>query len=79
MMNGHNHRFVSQADAYNKQQSNAKQTLTISMWKDGSGEAEVDGKQLSDFVKFVDNTPHGRLRVVRMLKQAAELIEQGII
>lgn len=79
MMNGVNHRFVPQADAYNSKQSKAKQTLTISMWRDGSGEAEVDGKQLNDFVKFIDNTPHGRLRVIRMLRQAAELIEQEII
>lgn len=79
MMNGHNHRFVPQADVYQPKQRSERQTLTLSMWRDGSGEAEIDGKQLSDFVKFIDNTPHGRLRVIKMLRQAAELIEQEII
>ena len=72
-------RFVSEADSYNSNLNAQKQTLTLSMWRDGSGKAEVDGKELKDFVKFIDNTPHGRKRVIRMLKEAAELIEQGVI
>lgn len=78
-MRNTNHRPVSEADAYMPQRFGARQTLTLSMWKDGSGKAEVDGRELKDFVKFVDNTPHGRLRVIKMLRQAAELIEQGVI
>jgi hypothetical protein len=83
MMNGSGprpaQRFVTEADAYNKKLDAQKQTLTLSMWRDGSGKAEVDGRELKDFVKFIENTPHGRKRVIKMLREAAELIEQGII
>lgn len=77
MMNGQ--RYVIEADAYKPELTGQRQTLTLSMWKDGSGKAEVDGKELKDFVRFVENTPHGRLRVIRMLRDAAELIEQSVI
>lgn len=74
-----NRRPVTEADAYDSQKSSQRQTLTLSMWKDGSGKAEVDGRELRDFVKFVDNTPHGRLRIIKMLREAASLIENGVI
>lgn len=72
-------RFVTEADAYNPKKAHGKQTLTLSMWSDGSGKAEVNGRELKNFVKFIDNTPHGRKRVIKMLTQAAALIEQGVI
>lgn len=78
MMNGHGHgRYVTQADAYQNGKDKEKQTLTLSMWKDGSGKAEVDGRMLNDFIRFIDDTPHGRKRVIRMLRDAADIIEQG--
>ena len=79
MMNGTNHRYVTEADAYDPQKAGHKQTLTLSMWPDGSGNAKIDGHELKNFVKFIDNTPHGRLRVIRMLREAADLIEQDVL
>lgn len=79
MINGSSRRFVTDADAYDPNKVGMKQTLTLSMWADGSGKAEVNGQELKDFVKFTESTPHGRLRVIRMLREAAELIEQGVI
>ena len=79
MMNGSSQRFVTESDAYDPMKAGEKQTLMLSMWKDGSGSAYIDGNELRQFVEFVDNTPHGRKRVIRMLRDAADLIEQGII
>jgi len=79
MMNGTKQRYVTEADAYDATRKSACQKLVLSMWPDGSGKAEIDGTELKDFVKFIDNTPQGRKRVIRMLRDAADLIEQGVI
>ena len=72
-------KFVTEADAYNPAKSRAACQLVVSMWEDGSGKAEINGTQLKDFVKFIDNTPRGRKRVVKMLRDAADMIEQGVL
>jgi hypothetical protein len=72
-------RFVTEADAYDPAKAEATCQLVLSMWEDGSGRAEVNGTQLKDFVKFIDNTPRGRKRVIKMLREAAEMLEQGVL
>lgn len=74
-----NQRFVTEADVYDPKKKGLRQTLTISMWPDGSGDAKVNDVELKSFVQFIENTPHGRKRVIKMLREAADLIEQGVI
>jgi hypothetical protein len=74
-----NQRYVTEADVYNSKKKGMCQTLTLAMWPDGSGEAKVNDIELRHFIRFVDNTPRGRKRVIKMLRDAADLIERDVI
>lgn len=74
MMNG------ARANSFMRDSSGVSPTvLSIHVWGDGSARAKVDGIELNSFIKAVRETPHGVTRIVKMLREAASLIEAGIV
>lgn len=53
--------------------------LSIEVWPDGSAKAKVDGTELVQFTKLCKGYSGGVERIVRMLREAAVIIESGII
>lgn len=53
--------------------------LAVRVWPDGSAKASVDNAELMDFVREAKKTPLGVARIVVMLREAAILIEKGVL
>lgn len=53
--------------------------LSIEVWPDGSAKAKVDGTELVQFTKLCKSYPGGVERIVKMLREAAVIIESGIV
>lgn len=53
--------------------------LIVQVWPDGSAKAKVDDIELVQFTKLCKNYPGGVDRIVRMLREAAVIIESGIV
>lgn len=72
---------VTKADCYNPNKINQKRRVifTIDAWADGSANAIVNGVGLLEFLKLIDETYFGRRKMVRMLREAADAIENGIV
>lgn len=72
---------VTKADCYNPDKKDQKSivTFTIENWQDGSAMARVNGIQLMEFIKRADENYFGRRKIVRMLREAADAIEGGMV
>lgn len=70
---------VRHADCFQDNLQSQKKTLRleIDMWQDGSGKARIDDVELNDFLVVADQA--GRKKVIRLLRQAADAIEGGVI
>lgn len=70
---------IRNADSFNPERQAKKQTmrLELDIWRDGSGKARVNDLELMRFVKTADKS--GRDNTVKMLRQAADMIEKGYI
>lgn len=68
-------------DAFNPDKVSKKKTLKleIDVWPDGSGDAKVNDVQLSQFIRVVDSSPASRKGIVKMLRQAADVVEAGVL
>ena len=52
-------------------------TLEIDIWPDSSAAASVNNQGLPEFLKTANDV--GRKRIIRMLRDAADLIERGVV
>lgn len=68
---------VRHAHCFQDNLSDNKKTLCleIDVWEDGSGKARVNDVELTEFCHMADKS--GRKKICRMLRQAADLIEEG--
>ena len=66
---------VADSDCFKSSKENEK--VVLELWRDGSGKAKVGEMQLNDFVRMADES--GRQKIVNMLRQAADLIESGVL
>jgi hypothetical protein len=51
--------------------------LSIEIWPDGSAKSKVDDNDLIEFVRFCKTNKIGVERIVKMLREAAVIIESG--